>query len=387
MSSSSSSSSGIVAKVKGTGLMAIPLFTMLFVSGAVVNVFELMALLTLWPVNRSLYRRVNGQLVQLFWSEVVWLVEFYANTRVRFFVHKDDHETIKRMTNKRHKAIALANHRSGVDWLLGWVTASRIGVLGHVKSMMKSTTCYLPIIGWSWWFAEYVFLKRSWNSDKKHLHDTFARLSSFQTPYWLTIFLEGTRHTKQKQIDSNEYAKKAGYKELKHLLLPRPKGFTAAINNVHNLDYVYDFTLAFPEGEEPSFGGLLAGQGGAVDIYLRSIKPDTIPREEKAVGTYVRALWQEKDALLESHSQTGIYADARDVTHLLPRPRTPAVVMTFWSACSVYATQRFIRWCLATKQYRLLFSLVIFTLGVMPGLLFFCVWFTKAKDHAKNKKK
>lgn len=39
------------------------------------------------------------------------------------------------------------------------------------------------------------------------------------------IFCEGTRFTKEKHKASMEYAKLKGYKELKHHLLPRTKGF------------------------------------------------------------------------------------------------------------------------------------------------------------------
>jgi len=34
---------------------------------------------------------------------------------------------------------------------------------------MKSSTKYVPIIGWSFWFAEYIFLNRIWEKDKELL--------------------------------------------------------------------------------------------------------------------------------------------------------------------------------------------------------------------------
>ncbi len=33
----------------------------------------------------------------------------------------------------------------------------------------KSSLKYIPILGWSFWFAEYIFLKRVWETDQKLL--------------------------------------------------------------------------------------------------------------------------------------------------------------------------------------------------------------------------
>ena len=33
----------------------------------------------------------------------------------------------------------------------------------------KSTLQYVPVLGWSFWFAEYIFLKRVWEKDQKLL--------------------------------------------------------------------------------------------------------------------------------------------------------------------------------------------------------------------------
>jgi 1-acyl-sn-glycerol-3-phosphate acyltransferase len=35
--------------------------------------------------------------------------------------------------------------------------------------VMKKSTQYLPVIGWSMWFSEYVFLARNWSVDEKTL--------------------------------------------------------------------------------------------------------------------------------------------------------------------------------------------------------------------------
>ncbi len=45
----------------------------------------------------------------------------------------------------------------------------RRGCLGGTRAVMKQSTQYLPIIGWSMWFSEYVFLARNWAKDERTL--------------------------------------------------------------------------------------------------------------------------------------------------------------------------------------------------------------------------
>lgn len=47
--------------------------------------------------------------------------------------------------------------------------AQRVGCLGGTRAVMKKSTQYLPVIGWSMWFSEYVFLARNWTVDEQTL--------------------------------------------------------------------------------------------------------------------------------------------------------------------------------------------------------------------------
>ena len=45
----------------------------------------------------------------------------------------------------------------------------RVGCLGGTRAVMKRSTQFLPVIGWSMWFSEYVFLARNWTVDEQTL--------------------------------------------------------------------------------------------------------------------------------------------------------------------------------------------------------------------------
>lgn len=78
-----------------------------------------------------------------------------------------DQETYQLM-GKEH-ALIISNHRRDIDWLIGWILAQRSGCLGSTLAIMKKSSKFLPVIGWSMWFAEYLFLERSWAKDENTL--------------------------------------------------------------------------------------------------------------------------------------------------------------------------------------------------------------------------
>lgn len=84
-----------------------------------------------------------------------------------------------------NRAVALCNHHSDVDWVLGWLLAGHTGCLGGAKCLMKKSLSYVPVMGWSWYFLEYIFLARSWDKDRPHLVKAIRRLSDFPFPFWV----------------------------------------------------------------------------------------------------------------------------------------------------------------------------------------------------------
>ena len=50
---------------------------------------------------------------------------------------------------------------------------------------MKGYLKYLPIIGFSWWCTEFVFLRRNWQKDRKVLESSLSTLGDFPFPFWV----------------------------------------------------------------------------------------------------------------------------------------------------------------------------------------------------------
>jgi len=208
---------------------------------------------------------------------------------------------------KEH-AIVIMNHKYDIDWLMGWIMAERHGVLGSSKVYAKNSLKYVPLVGTTWWFTESIFLKRNYDSDKKTMEKSHAALQSYPSPFWMLLFCEGTRFTETKHHLSMEVARKKGLPELKHHLLPRPKGFCMALNGFKGkIDYIYDVTVCVPSGgTAPTLKNILYGRRCYAEMLVRRIPLSNVPMEtDEATGQWLQNLYREKDNLFESFVQNG----------------------------------------------------------------------------------
>ncbi|WZZ52151.1 hypothetical protein YC2023_052258 [Brassica napus] len=154
-----------------------------------------------------------------------------------------DNETFNRM-GKEH-ALVVCNHRSDIDWLVGWILAQRSGCLGSALAVTKKSSKFLPVKGWSMWFSEYLFLERNWVKDESTIKSGLQRLKDFPQPFWLALFVEGTRFTETKLKAAQEYAASSELPIPRNVLIPRTKGFVSTVINMRSfVPVIYDMTDA-----------------------------------------------------------------------------------------------------------------------------------------------
>ncbi|XP_024464157.1 1-acyl-sn-glycerol-3-phosphate acyltransferase 3 isoform X4 [Populus trichocarpa] len=199
-------------------LVIVPVGIIFILSGLIVNLIQAVLFILVRPVSKSLHRRINKIVAELLWLELIVLVDWWANLKIE--VYADD-ETFE-LLGKEH-ALVISNHNSDLDWLVGWILAQRSGCLGSALAVMKKEAKVLPIIGWSMWFSDYVFLERSWGKDERILQSGFERLADFPMPFWLALFVEGTRFTQAKLLAAQEFAASRGIPVPRNVLIPRTK--------------------------------------------------------------------------------------------------------------------------------------------------------------------
>ncbi|WMV55750.1 hypothetical protein MTR67_049135 [Solanum verrucosum] len=55
----------------------------------------------------------------------------------------------------KEPALIISNHRSDIDWLVGWVLAQRVGCLGNTIALAKKSLSYLPLKRVLLWLRHY----------------------------------------------------------------------------------------------------------------------------------------------------------------------------------------------------------------------------------------
>ncbi|KAK6149173.1 hypothetical protein DH2020_016698 [Rehmannia glutinosa] len=306
-------------------IVIVPLGVLFFISGLVVNFFQAVCFLLIRPLSKNTYRRINREVAELLWLELVWLVDWWAGVKIE--LHTDS-ETFKLM-GKEH-ALLICNHRSDIDWLVGWVLAQRSGCLGSALAVMKKSSKLLPVIGWSMWFSEYLFLERSWAKDENTLKSGFQRLRDFPRPFWLALFVEGTRFTQAKLLAAQEYASSTGLPVPRNVLIPRTKGFVTAVTHMRSfVPAIYDVTVAIPKtSPAPTMLGLFNGQSSVVHVHLKRHLMKDLPETDDAVAQWCKDAFVAKDKLLDKHVAEDSFGDEQQDIH---RPVKSLLVVCSWA--------------------------------------------------------
>ena len=127
---------------------------------------------------------------------------------------------------------------------------------GHIYIILKESLKLIPILGSGMMFFEFVFLRRSWATDRPRLARHMTRLKTAYSgsrtgsppldPMWLMIFPEGTNLCPNGRRASAKWAEKQGIKDLQHQLHPRSAGTLYCLQELRpTVQWVYDCTVAY----------------------------------------------------------------------------------------------------------------------------------------------
>ncbi|KAM0912004.1 hypothetical protein ACQ4PT_013085 [Festuca glaucescens] len=359
-------------------LVLLPLGLLFLLSGLVVNTVQAVLFLTIRPISKRLYRQINVFLAELLWLQLIWLVDWWAGVKVQLY---GDPETFKLM-GKEH-ALLISNHRSDIDWLVGWILAQRSGCLGSAIAIMKKSSKFLPVIGWSMWFAEYLFLERSWAKDEKTLKSGLQRLKDFPRSFWLALFVEGTRFTPAKLLAAQEYAVSQGLTAPRNVLIPRTKGFVSAVSIMRDfVPAIYDTTVIIPEeSPKPTMLRILQGQSSVVHVRIKRHAMSDMPKSDEDVSKWCKDIFVAKDALLDRHLATGTFDE-----EIIPigRPVKSLVVVLSWSCLLLYGAHRFLQWTQLLSTWK---GVILFATGLamVTAVMHVFITFSQAERSSSAK--
>lgn len=172
-----------------------------FTSGLIINLLAFLAFITVKPFSKRMYRTLMyyicyflnsreysfylfplGTFVLIIkFPELVFLGNWWGSSKVNLYITPEDLEL-----SKKNHGLLIMNHTYEVDWLMGWLYCDMIGVVGNCKAYAKKVIQYIPVVGWSWKFAEYIFLERSFEKDKTMIGNQLQAIYDYPDPVWVS---------------------------------------------------------------------------------------------------------------------------------------------------------------------------------------------------------
>ncbi|XP_022229265.1 1-acyl-sn-glycerol-3-phosphate acyltransferase gamma [Drosophila obscura] len=354
-----------------TGLGRLLIAVTFFTCGFFVNIAQLFLHICVKPFDKRLCRSLMYYLTYSFYSILVCVAEWYAGSHVRVFIDPEDE---KKYFAKEH-GLLLMNHTYEIDWLTAWMVTDKFGNVGNTKAYAKKMLRYVPIMGWVWWMAEFIFLDRNFDKDKIVIKEQLKVVFSYPDPVWLLLNAEGTRYTAAKHELSVKFAQERGLPVLKHHLIPRTKGFTTSLPTLRGIcPAIYDINLAFKRDAKvkPTMLSQLNGETVEPYMYIRRVPLSNVPEDEKEAAAWMQEFFMEKDRIIDSFHETGSFfktSGVKEVPMKIYKPRL-ATLLNFIGWATV---------CVACISYYMItsfiagnwigFFTVISILGLFYGLM------------------
>ena len=207
------------------------------------------------------------------------------------------------------RAVVIANHQAMLDIPVIHRFAAEFGQGQNPRWLGKKSFKRVPLLGWG---AELsgmmIWLHRDWARDQEGLQASLRELAAAPRPFWLCFFPEGTRMTPAKRAASQQHARAKHYPVLQQVLLPRPKGFTAAVHGLRaHVDAVLDVSIYYSQ-RPPFIASVVRGRRVAIVVRCNVIEPDALPHADADLKQYLLDLYRDKDAQmfdLEKNNMTG----------------------------------------------------------------------------------
>jgi len=219
--------------------------------------------------------------------------------------------------------------------------------------VLKKSLKWVPVVGWGMQFFNFIFLARSWASDRVQLASDLSALGrqaeQQDKPLTLILYPEGTLVSKDTRRISKGYADKIGTPDMLNTLLPRSMGLHYSLRSlsprIPSLRLI-DITMSYPgippagygqsyytlrsifcDGVPPPvihvhlrmfdvasevpIGNVLASNRSDSSLNTHAVEVD-IPEAEKArFDLWLRELWQDKDRMMSDFLESGSLGDSK----------------------------------------------------------------------------
>ena len=268
----------------------IAVFIVLFAAIVLVNVGLLLNAVNLL-FSQRLFFYIGAWLPQMWCCFCIFCFKKFLN--FSFTCHAPDLAKIER-------AIVIANHQTMLDVAVISYFAVEFGKGQCPRWLGKRSFRNMPLLGWGARLSGTImFLHRDWTRDRERLQDNFRELIDAPRPFWLCFFPEGTRITATNLQASQQHAQQKNYPVLHKVLLPRPKGFTAAVHGLRaHIDALLDVTVHYSQ-PAPFPAAIIRGKPINITVQCNVIMPDALPHNDADLKQHLLEIYQAKDSTMQ----------------------------------------------------------------------------------------
>jgi len=248
----------------------------------------------------------------ILWCAETWILNnsIIAQQFNRLDTHITGNFKLDSSDNSKCSYLVLANHQSAIDIIImQFIFRKKIPFL---RFFLKQELIYVPFLGLAWWALDFPFMKRFKKSQiKKNPHlkgkDVEATRKACEKfkeiPISMVNYVEGTRFSKEKSLIQGQ--------QYQHLLRPRAGGAGYVMSLLGDqITHVLDITIHYPDSSG-TYWEFATGKMKNINIHIQSIQVTEElqgnyiddPRFKAFFQKWLAALWQEKDARLESFNR------------------------------------------------------------------------------------
>ncbi|KAM5538195.1 hypothetical protein V8D89_008082 [Ganoderma adspersum] len=280
----------------------------------------------------------------------------FTPEEIEALVERDENGRVASL-NLPKRSVLIANHQIYADWWYAWTLTYFMGTHKDVFIVLKNSLKWVPILGWGMQFYNFIFLARSWASDRLQLSAGLSwlarRAEKEDSPFTFILYPEGTLVSKDTRPISKKYADKLGIPDMVNILLPRSTGLHYSLRSlaprIPSLELI-DITMAYPGIPYLGYGQSYYTLRSifcdgipppVVHMHIRkfnvkrnipignisSSNPDVLPNgsaraaveieipkaESDAFELWLRDLWREKDKLMSRFLETGYLSAAAEL--------------------------------------------------------------------------
>lgn len=224
------------------------------------------------------------------------ILQFIWGVRVRVVGHKIEHAD---------PALIIMNHRTRLDWLFFWTALYQIDpwLLVSEKITLKGILKYVPGAGWAMGCNAFVFLDRSFESDRTKLDRMIDYYADSGFNYQMLLFPEGTDKCPLATARSEKHAKEKGLTHYDYVLHARTTGFVHIVQRMRKRGYIkwlYDVTIGFGDAIVQSEVHMITHGICPTDIQYQVVKIpiDSLPKEDDELAKWLHAHWAKKEEKL-----------------------------------------------------------------------------------------